>query len=77
MERAPPLHAGEVPPQHQEILVYYEGNNILVQVSQKAAVLYFLGDIQSCLEVVLDNMLYMSLLVHEHLTSDLGRSLPT
>lgn len=41
-------HVGEVPPQHQEILVYCEGK-ALAQVSQKAAVPYILGCIQSCL----------------------------
>lgn len=61
-------HVGDVPPQYQEIPVYCEGGQALAQVSQKAAVLYILGDIQSFLEVVLDNMLYMSLLEHEHLT---------
>lgn len=62
-------HGGEFPPQHQEILVCCESHQELAQVSQKAAVLCILGDIQSCLEVVLYNMLYMNMfLEHEQLT---------
>lgn len=54
-------HVGEVPPQPQEIFLHCEGDQAVAQVSQKAA-----GDSQSCLEVVLDNMLCMSL--PDHLT---------
>jgi len=74
-------HRKQVPPQCQERLVSCEVDWAVVQVAQRAAVVSFLGDLQSGLDVVCCKQLFVDLFEHKILTmwppeapSNLGHS---